>query len=130
MLNFMAINQNHIVEELNGVRCAIVEKNVTPERVNFLKQLLYYNHFTVVIVPSPAPKAAPAKPLAEGEVAPPASVLPETYTVGVTNEMFNATNAVFGRLLHTPDGHIVTLAYWHQKERVSTDEVPYFETNL
>ena len=35
----MAINQNHLSEELNGVKCAIVEKNVTAERANFLKQL-------------------------------------------------------------------------------------------
>lgn len=127
----MAINQNHIVEELDGIKCAIVEKNVPKERVEFLKQLLYYNHFTTVVVPSPAPKAAPAKPLAEGEVAPPPPPpLPETFTVGVTDVMFNATNAIFGRLLHTTDGHIVTLAYWHQKEKVATDEVPYFVTNL
>ncbi len=25
----MAINQNHLSEELNGVKCAIVEKNVS-----------------------------------------------------------------------------------------------------
>jgi hypothetical protein len=36
-------------------------------------------------------------------------------------------NAIFGRLLHTPDGHVVTLAYWQQKELVSHDEIPYFE---
>jgi hypothetical protein len=29
--------------------------------------------------------------------------------------------------LHTPDGHVVTLAYWQQKELVSHDEIPYFE---
>jgi hypothetical protein len=30
-------------------------------------------------------------------------------------------------LLHTKDGHVVTLAYWHQEESVSDDEVPYYE---
>ena len=35
----MAINKNHEFEELEGVKCAIVEKNVSPERVVFLKKL-------------------------------------------------------------------------------------------
>ncbi len=120
----MAINQNHIVEEFNGMKCAIVEKNVSKERVDFLQQLLQFNKYNVVIATSPAPKAAPAKPLAEGEVAPPA---PETFSVGVTDLTFNSINAIFGRLLHTPDGHVVTLAYWHQRESVSHDEIPYYE---
>ena len=53
----MAINQNHPFEELNGTRCAVVEKNVKPERVAFLKYILEGNGFTVVVVPSPPPKA-------------------------------------------------------------------------
>ena len=127
----MAINQNHIVEELEGIKCAIVEKNVSPMRAEFLKKLLYYNHYTVVVVASPPPKSAPAKSLTDEVVeAPPAAPIVETYTVGVTDLMFNATNAIFGRLLHAPEGHIVTLAYWHQKEKVPSDEVPYFVTNL
>jgi hypothetical protein len=123
----MAINKNHEFEELNGVKCGIAEKNVAPARVEFLKALLEYNGYTVIAVPSPAPKAAPAKPLAEGETAPPPPPpAPETYTVGVTDYTFNATNAVFGRALKTKDGHVVTLGYWRQEEAVSNDEVPYF----
>lgn len=125
----MAINKNHEFEDLDGVKCAIVEKNVTAERVAFLKSLLEYNKFTVVVVPSPAPKAAPAPKPAEGEVppAPVAPAPPSTFTVGVTDVTFNSTNAIFGRQLRTHDGHIVTLAYWQQKEAVSHDEVPYYE---
>ena len=136
----MAINKNHEFEELNGVKCAIVEKNVTKERVEFLKELLGFNRYTVIVVPSPPPKVTPApKPVApvEGETQPqspalpatpaePPVQLPETYTVGVTNVAFNPTNAIFGRLLRTKDGHIVTLAYWEQKESVSSDDIPYF----
>ena len=55
---------------------------------------------------------------------------PETFTVGVTDYTFNPINAIFGRVLHTPEGHIVTLAYWQQKETVSHDEVPYFERQV
>ncbi len=126
----MAINKNHEFEELDGVKCGIVEKNVTASRVEFLKRLLEFNKFTVVVVPSPAPKAAPAAKPAEGEappLPPPPPPVAETFTVGVTDYTFNTINAIFGRLLKTPDGHIVTLAYWQQKELVSRDDIPYFE---
>ena len=129
----MAINKNHEFEELNGIKCAIVEKNAVKERVEFLKQLLECNRFTVIVVPSPPLKvAAPPKPV-EGEILQPAEPplpQPETFTIGVTNVAFNPTNAVFGRLLKTKEGHIVTLAYWEQKESTSHDEIPYFEQKL
>ena len=133
----MAINKNHEFEELDGVKCGIVEKNVLPLRVEFLKKLLEYNKFVVVVVPSPSPKvaAAPIVKVAEGEEAPapaaPAPIsTPETCTVGVTDYTFNTINAIYGRLLKTPDGHVVTMAYWQQKETVSHDEIPYYEKKL
>ena len=67
----MAINKNHEFEELDGVKCGIVEKNVSPGRVAFLKQLLQYNKFTVVVVPTPAPKVPLAAPVAKVEGAEP-----------------------------------------------------------
>ena len=126
----MAINKNHEFEDLNGIKCAVVEKNTTANRVAFLKQLLELNGFTVIAVSSPPPKAAPAPASAGGEM----NVLelsslnppPSTFTLGVTDVMFNATNAIFGRLLKTNTGHIVTLDYWQQKENVSSDNIPYF----
>ncbi|MGV3528261.1 MAG: hypothetical protein ACO1OO_05145 [Flavisolibacter sp.] len=133
----MAINKNHEFEDLDGVKCAIVEKNVSPERVAFLKNLLEFNGYTVVVVASPPPKAAPAPkpaPAAVAEGAPPPPPAPEpppppeTFTVGVTDVRFNAVNAIFGRLLTTPDRHVVTLAYWQQKEKASHDEIPYFQS--
>ena len=134
----MAINKNHEFEELDGVKCAIVEKDVKPGRVEFLKKLLEYNRYTVVVAATPPPKVA-AKPApkpvatAEGEEAPPPPPppppppAPETFTVGVTDVTFNPINAVFGRALRTPNGQVVTLAYWQQKEEVAHDEVPYFD---
>ena len=116
----MAINKNHEFEELDGIKCAIVEKNVFPHRVEFLKNLLEYNGYKVIVAfPPPKP---PAQPL---NTSTPSA--PETFTVGVTDVTFNAVNAIFGRLLRTPDNHIVTLAYWQQKEKISHDELPYFE---
>lgn len=185
----MAINQNHIAEELNGSKCSIVEKNVPAERAAFLKELLEFNGYTVVIADSPAPKTAPAKPAAPAVPAKPATAAgqatpaegatqttpavaatqatpmsqesspaqvtnssttepsgqsipstsftppvetpapPTTYTVGVTNLMFNPINAVFGRLLKTPDGHRVTPDYWNQKNLVVDEEKPYFQSS-
>ncbi len=131
----MAINQNHLFEEIDGVRCAVVEKNCKPERVEFLKSLLELNGYTVVTAPTPPPKvAAPvAKPVAEGETVstvvetpPPPPPPPSTFTVYVTQNEFNVTNAIFGRLLHTNDGHVVTMKYWRQEEIVSDDYKPYF----
>ena len=139
----MAINKNHEFEDLGTSKCAIVEKNASPERVQFLKTLLEFNKYEVVVVDSPAPKAAPAAPVApvaapvEGEApapappavpdAPLAPPAPTTFTIGVTDLCFNATNAIFGRQLKTADGRIVSLAYWQEKESVSNDELPYFD---
>jgi hypothetical protein len=126
----MAINKNHEFEELNGVKCAIVEKNASQARVDFLKPLLEFNKYTVIVVASPAPKATPSANAAAATTsetivsAPPP---PATFTIGVTDVTFNPINAIFGRLLKTRDGHVVTLAYWQQKEAVSRDAVPYFQ---
>jgi len=128
----MAINKNHEFEELDGIKCGIVERNVKPERVRFLKELLAYNGYNVVAVPTPLPKApAPTIPK-EGEalaISPPPPPAPETFSVGVTDYTFNTINAIFGRLLKTPAGHVVTLAYWQQQESESHDETPYYEKN-
>lgn len=130
----MAINKNHEFEELDGVKCGIVEKNVLPERAAFLKELLAFNKYTVVVVPSPAPKAVPPvsgtpKPAAGEEAAapPPPPPAPTTFTVGVTDYTFNPINAIFGRLLKTPEGFVVTQAYWYQQENSGRDETPYYE---
>jgi hypothetical protein len=122
----MAINQNHICEDLDGIKCAIVEKNVDKERKEFLEKILRENGYKVIATPSPPPKSAIPSPVPETSSAD-IPKLPETFTLGVTDLTFNPVNAIFGRLLKTPDGHIITLAYWLQKEKVSHDEIPYFE---
>ena len=140
----MAINKNHEFEELNGVKCAIVEKNASSERVAFLKPLLEFNKYNVIVVtaapkvaaapkpqPNPQPDPQPQpQPLPEPSPQPPPEPqppAPEMFTIGVTDVTFNPTNAIFGRVLHTKDGHVVTQAYWQQKEKLSHDETPYFE---
>jgi hypothetical protein len=132
----MAINKNHEFEELNGVKCAIVEKNASAERVAFLKEILEQNKYTTVVVASPPPKvvAAPKPVIApeestqqQTEPQPLPPPLPETFTIGVTDVTFNPVNAIFGRLLHKKNGQVITLAYWYQRESEPGDEAPYYE---
>lgn len=134
----MAINKNHEFEELNGVKCGIVEKNVKTDRVAFLKELLELNGYEVIVAASPLPKLAPTPKPVEPQTSnlepqtsnlePKTSNLePQTFTVGVSDYTFNPINAIFGRLLKTRDGQIVTLAYWNQEVAVNNDEIPYYE---
>ncbi len=137
----MAINKNHEFEDLNGVKCSIVEKNASQARVDFLKNILEFNHYQVVIAPSPPPKiitkpaallAAASENLtsdisAESRQLIEAPQPPPTFTLGVTDVTFNPVNAIFGRLLHVPAGPVVTLAFWEQKETQPHDDIPYYE---
>ncbi|MBZ5857794.1 hypothetical protein [Flavihumibacter profundi] len=104
----MAINKNHEFEDLEGVKCAIVERKASAERLAFLKPLLEANNFTVIAVPTE-----------------------DTFTIGVTDVMFNPVNAIFGRLLKTESGQVVSLAYWkqQQQEPVDGEPIPYFARN-
>jgi hypothetical protein len=114
----MAINKNHEFEDLEGIKCAIVERNANEGRVTFLKELLEQNGYKVIVVPSPPPKNANP----EIESTPEAG-----NTIGVTDVTFNPTNAIFGRLLKTGKGRIVTRSYWLQEEEESDDSIPYYD---
>ena len=46
----MAINKNHEFDDLDGIKCSVVEKNINRPRAEFLKNLLQKNGFTVVII--------------------------------------------------------------------------------
>jgi len=131
----MAINKNHPFEDIDGVKCAVVEAGVSAERMQFLKSLLELNGYTVVVA-AEAEKKAPAPPPTPSPDAestpsttpePPPTPVDPKYKIGVTDVTFNSTNAIYGRLLKTADKRVVTMAYWLQKEKVSRDEIPYFE---
>lgn len=95
----MAINNaKHIVGEIDGFRCTIVETGATLERAAFLSDLLTFNNYVVKEM----------KVLAEGETVP-------KYTIGVTDLMFNPVFAIYERQLKTKEGGIVTPAYWRQE---------------
>ena len=118
----MALNSNHTFEDLEEIKCSIVEKNCIQERVDFLKQILEFNNFKVVVAPSPPPKVT-AVPEPDAEVI----LLPETFTVGVTNLSFSPTKAIYNRELKTASGNSVTPNYWKQLKKDSNDEIWYWK---
>ena len=102
----MALKAKHTVEEINGVRCTVVEKGATAARVDFLKKLLEFNKFEIQV----------AEDKKETEDA------PTLFTIGVTDLVFNPVIAVYEMSLKTPDGKRVSPAYWDQKETEIVDQ--------
>ena len=86
----MAINPYHTVEELDGIRCSVIEKGISPERAEFIKGILEASNQKVVEVID-----------AEGR-----------HTIGVTDITFNCLYALYGRRLKTTDGRLVTPSIW------------------
>ena len=77
----MAINPYHVIEEINGIRCSVVEKNVSSERISFLRNILESSGLKVEINPT------------------------ETgYTIGVDDVTFNPIYALYSRVLKSMDG--------------------------
>jgi hypothetical protein len=107
----MPLKAKHIVEEINGVRCTVVEKGATKDRVVFLKGLLEFNKFEVLV----------AEDKKETEDA------PTLFTIGVTDIVFSPVIAVYEMNLKTPDGKRVSPAYWEQKTTEIVDEYWTFE---
>jgi hypothetical protein len=95
----MAINNaKHIIGEIDGVRCTIVESGATLERVAFLSELLKFNNLEVKELKETS---------AEGEE--------PKYTIGVTNLLFNPVFAVYEKQLKNKEGAFVTPGYWKQE---------------
>jgi len=96
----MAIdNAKHIIGEINGVRCTIVETGASLERAAFLTDLLEFNNLEVKETQE-----------VQKEVTD-----PPKYTIGVTDIVFNPVFAIYERRLKTRDGTFVTPAYWKQE---------------
>lgn len=94
----MPLQAKHIVEEINGTRCTIVEKTSSTDRCEFLKNLLSFNGFEVI---------SDCQPDKDGNI---------LCVIGVTDLVFHPTIAVYEMRLKTPDGQKVSPAYWEQKE--------------
>jgi hypothetical protein len=96
----MAINNaKHIVAEISGTRCTIIESGATLERVAFLSELLELNNLEVKEmqevseIPGEEPK----------------------FTIGVTDLTFNPVFAIYERQLKNREGKVVTPGYWKQE---------------
>jgi len=93
----MTLRAKHIVEEIKGTRCTIIEKGASAGRVEFLKNLMEFNHFGIIIA---------EEPVVEGSA--------PLYTIGTTNLVFNPVIAVYELSLKTQAGQRVSPAYWNQ----------------
>lgn len=102
----MSFKAKHIVEEINGVRCTIVEKGISKSRVDFLQALLVLNKMEVLTAEVP-------KETEESE---------QLYVLGVTDIVFNPLIAVFEMTLKTAKGEPVTAPYWNQQTAESVKE--------
>jgi len=113
-ITIMPLKAKHTVEEINGIRCTLVEKGISSERCGFLKSLLEFNKFEVQV----------SEDKKEAEDA------PTTFTIGVTNLEFNPVIAVYEMSLSTPDGSKVSPDYWDQKTGYSIDQYWLTKENM
>lgn len=89
----------HQITEIDGVRCTMIESGISAERMTFLRDLLTLN----------------GKEVKTREDAPAEGSTAVTYTLGVTDIIFNPVYAVYERTLLTADGSVVSPAYWRQQ---------------
>jgi hypothetical protein len=96
----MAINNaKHIIAEIDGVRCTIVESGASLERIAFLSDLLTFNNLEV--------KELKEVSAVEGE--------DSKYTIGVTDLLFNPVFAIYEKQLKNREGTFVTPGYWKEE---------------
>ena len=106
----MALSKGkHTIVEIAGVRCTLVESGASVERAEFLKNLLTYNKFEVKV---------------EREKAKDGTEL-DTFSIGVTDILFNPMIAVYEKKILRPDGEIASPAYWNQWP--GQHELPYWQ---
>jgi len=97
----MPLAGKHLFGSIGETRVTFVEKKIGEDRKNFLKNLLEFNEFEVIIQEE--------KRKTEEEL--------QLYTVGVTDMTFNPTVWIFERRLKTTDGRKVTQDYWNQETK-------------
>jgi len=101
----------HLVIDIDNITCSVVESGVNKERLDFLMSILELNHYTVKVL-TEEPK--------EGSTL-------ATFTLGVTDILFNPVVDVYKRHIRSLTGHRVTPAYWLQESKAETEaEVNYW----
>jgi len=73
--------------------------------VEFLKTLMEFNNYEVIIADEPVTEGSPA-----------------LFTIGTTDLVFNPVIAVYELSLKTPAGQKVSPAYWAQHAKDCVDE--------
>lgn len=108
----MPLNKGkHIIAEIDGTRCSVVETGISQKRMEFLKEILTLNDFDV--------KTMTENNASESNT--------NSHTIGVTDTLFNPVIAVYQRKLKSKTGHKITPAYWLQTSNAETeDEVNYW----
>ncbi len=89
-------NRDFPVEAINGIRCRITDKEVGAERMEFLKKLLEFNKYEVIVEETIDENTG------------------TSYKIGVTNIKFHPVIAIYARKLKTPEVKIVSPNYWNQ----------------
>ena len=102
----------HIVAEIEGVRCTVVETGLSENRAAFLKELLVHNDYTVK---------------SEKEKAKDGSVM-ESFILGVTDLLFNPVITIYQHRIIRKDGKEATPAYWNQWP--ADNDLPYWQVSL
>lgn len=102
----MALEGKHTFGNIGDTRVSFVEKKIGESRKDFLKNLLEFNGFDVIIEEE--------KRKNEEE--------PQLYTVAVTDMTFNPVVAVYERRLKTFDNRKVTADYWNQVSEKTTPQ--------
>ena len=105
----MPLNKGkHIVQEIDGVLCTVVESGINANRLKFLKELLEFNKYEVKVEEVAGE---------EGQAT--------TYTIGVTDLVFNPVIAVYEKSLKHPNGKKVSPASWNREKEI--EYLPYFD---
>ena len=99
----------HNIAEIEGIRCTVIETGATPERADFLKNLLVFNKYEVKMEKEKAKDG----------------IETGTFVIGLTDILVNPMILVYEKKLIRKDGLTVTPAYWHQKP--AQDILPYWQ---
>lgn len=108
----MSLNKGKVtVKEVDGIRCAVIETGISEDRMIFLKNVLEHNGYEV--------KTEKAVKKDES--------LPDTYSIGVTDIIFNPVISVYEKKLKTLDNKVLTPQYW--KEAHADQKKWYWKVN-
>lgn len=122
----MTLNKGkHIVKEIDNVLCTVVESGISNQRMNFLKELLEFNKFEVKTETDKAKAETKAEAEADVKTEIKVAKVPETYTIGVTDLVFNPMIAVYENSLKRPGDEVVNPSFWNQHKEIPG--VPYYD---